>query len=200
MYRMESIEKWISGGVGIFIAMYKLLEWYKRKRMVKKAENQLKTFINDSKECEALARSITGGNHADRIYIFRSHNSGGIPRLGTPYYTSVSFYDYKDKSLLHRGKKYNNIEVDDMYKDLMLQVIDEHKIELETKSMEDGLLKQIYELEHVQKSIIYRLAITDKEFFYMSVAWFTEPTEDQLIESYLIVNKIQTIYKKHHKQ
>lgn len=194
---MEKLEEVITASVGIVLALSKLAELWWKKRKVKINEKRLKSFIEDSKHCNFLAESIVKDDIADRVFVFRAHDSGGVPKLGMPYYTSVVSSFYKDKEK-DKSKRYNNIHVDDSYKDTILSLIENNKVKTSTKKMNEGMLKNIYEDEGIVYGHIYKLAITNNSFFYMSVSWFTEPSDSQILAADLIANQIQTIYKKHH--
>lgn len=194
---MDKIEQVITGGIAIILSLSKLIDWYLKRRKVKLNEKRLKTFIEDTKHSNALSESLTIGKYADRVYTFRAHDSGGIPKLGLPYYTSVVSAYYQNP-LRDKSKRYNNIHVDDNYKDIILELLEKDKLEIETVNLKEGLLKDILTDEGVVYGHLYKLAITNSSFFYMSVSWFTDPTDAQVMEADLIANQIQTIYRKHH--
>lgn len=195
---METIEKYITGAVAIIISLSKLASWYSKKRRVKLNEKRLKTFLEDSKHCNVLAESLVLDESADRVYIFRAHDSGGIPKLGLPYHISAVSAFYQDP-LKDKSKRYKDIHVDDNYKDSIVSLIEKDKLEISTENLQEGLMKDIYIDEGVIYAHIYKLAITDNSFFYMSVSWFLEPTDSQVLQADLVANQIQSIYKKHHK-
>jgi hypothetical protein len=195
---MENIEKYITGAVAVFLSITKLVSWYMKRRRVKLNEKRLKNFIEDSKYCNSLCNTLTQEGIADRVIIFRAHDSGGIPKLGLPYYVSVVYPSYRER---HRdkSKRYHNIHVDDPYKDIILDLINKGKVEIITSELREGMIKDIYEDEGIVYGCLYKLAITNSSFFYMSISWFTEPTDSQLIDADLRANQIQTVYSKHHK-
>jgi len=205
---IDHIEKWVTGFVGIFLALYKLYDWWKKKRERVKNEKQLKLCNEDTEKCEILIKSLTKAKEdfADRVYIFRAHDSGGKPTLGKPYYINVVDCSYRDEEK-NKSKRYNNIDVDSSYRHMINELIDKNNVELYTSSMEEGLLKRIYLDEGVVYGKVYQLAITKTDFYFMSITWFEESLEDneksisenKLLAADLVANQIKTIYKKHHK-
>lgn len=195
---IEKIEYWIGSVVGIFLALYKLFEWWNTRRKRKINEKILKLFAEDTEHTEILAKNLCK-SVADRVYGFRAHNSGGKPTLGKPYYINVIFSFYKDESK-NKSKRYNNINVDHAYRNMIIELLEKNVVEVRENSMEEGLLKKIYKDEGIVFGKVYRLSITKTDFYFMSITWFEEPTDSQILEADLIANQISSIYKKHHEK
>lgn len=200
---IKIFEDWTIAIIAIIVSFFKAFDFFIKRYRINKSKTRLLSFINDSKSCDFLAKKIIEEDYADRVYIFKGHNSGGNPRLGTPYFVTPSFYYYKKKEFNNRGERYKNLEVDNYYKDLILNLLnsEDGSIEIIKDNLpENSILKNIYDLENIKYSVIFKLAITDKEFFYMSISWNSLPEKHKLLEAKLIANQITTIYKKHYKQ
>lgn len=194
---IEKLEYWIGAFVGIFLSLYKIYDWWQKKRKKKIYEETLKRFAIDTEKCERLIKYLTKNNYADRVYIFRAHDSGGKPTLGKPYYITVVDCSYADPKK-DKSDRYFDINVDGEYRNMITKLIDEESTTLTTENMSPSLLKDIYENEGVVQGKVFNLAITKTDFYFMSITWFQEPTKEQLVEANLTANQIQTIYKKHH--
>jgi hypothetical protein len=195
---IEKVQYWVGGIIGVFLSLYKLYEWWDKKRKKKHYEDTLKKFAEDTERCERLLRELTKNDYVDRAYVFRAHDSGGKPTLGKPYYITVVDYTYADVKR-DRADRYFNINVDSEYRNMITFLIDINELTLYTDNMEDCLLKRIYKSEGVVMAKIYNLAITKTDFYFMSVSWFSQPTPEQILEADLSANKIVSTYKQHHK-
>lgn len=196
---LEEISKAVAAIVGIGLSLYKIFDIWNKKRKTKIHERELKLFAEDTEKCERLMDVLTRNNFADRVYIFRAHNSGGKPTLGKPYHVNVVHANYTNK-LKDKSRRYRDIDVDSSYRHMITNLLDKNSLDLYTQTMEDSLLKSIYEDEGIKYGKIYRLAITRTDFFFMSITWYDIPKPEQILEADLTANQIRNIYIKHHKE
>lgn len=89
---------------------------------------------------------------ADRFLILGAIN-------GSSKFNTVSVYYEQHKDKIHSDESamtmYQNIGIDDVYRNYLIRAEHEDMVILETKKMEDGMLKRIYEDEGVTHSIIF---------------------------------------------
>jgi hypothetical protein len=193
---IDKIETWIGAAVGIFISFFKLYEWWK-KRKEKKNENTLRKFAEGTEELQTLIDSVVKNGYCPRVYLFRGHNGGDRPKLGSPYYVDVA-YSKHDDLLKDKSSRYKEIEVDSTYRKMLLELIQKEKIEIDPITLEDGLLKDIYIDEKIVFSKVYKIYTGEKNFFFLSCAWYKPITATERLECNLLANKLKILYKKHY--
>lgn len=130
-----------------------------------------------------------------RTIIFAGHNSGGIPKPGSPFYTSAMHWNI-DHTIGDpwTPEKYQDLPVDASYSKMLVDLIDNGEVRFTTADMPSSQLKAIYEAEGVTDCFITFLGIDNKQIHYMSSALYGgELTEDQITEIRLRSNAIRQL-------
>ena len=148
-------------GTLLFLIL-KLIQWwiscrYKRHSVV----NGLKQMALVYTELESLF-AMSG---VDRVLLLRGHNSGGIPRPGMPFYTSVVYRADDDDDT-----RYEDVSVDASYVRTLVSTYTSGDVSFRTDLMENCNLRDWYRLEKVTHAVVAYLAIINVSFIYMSVA------------------------------
>jgi phosphopantetheine adenylyltransferase len=159
-------------------------------------QNNLMDFVLNSnkasEECQRLVKRK--GGYADRVFRFYAHNSGGKPNIGKPYYVSAIEGFYRDEDVENRTEDFKKLEVDNLYKSLVIDLIKNKEIEIIVQEMTDCMLKNIYEVEGLKYAKLYYLDISSTDFFYFSVGWYEEPDQEQQYEANILAQKLKLIY------
>ena len=109
-----------------------------------------------------------------RVLIFSGHDSGGLPRVGSPFWVTVLHWVAHPHNNAKKLSCYENVSVDLPYISMLVSSLKEGMVFLTTSEMPECLLKTHYQAEGVSQSLIIYLGIRDKSMFYMSVARYTE--------------------------
>ena len=128
-----------------------------------------------------------------RTIIFAGHNSGGIPKPGSPFYVSALHWMSEAPD---RGgpAKYARLPVDAGYVAMLVDVMNCGEARFAPEDMGDCQLKSLYTAEGVEDSLLLFLGTRDKRLFYMSASTFYgKMNERQLTEIRLQANIIHNI-------
>ena len=101
--------------------------------------------------------------------MFAAHNSGGLPRIGSPLYASALHWVVKTE---HRVKLqgYDRVSVDAFYVQMLLELYARGYYRFTPSSHKPCQLKDIYDLEGVTDSVLFFIGIRDNQFLYISFA------------------------------
>ena len=119
---------------------------------------------------------------ADRIVIFGGHNSGGVPRAGSPFYCSALHW-HLAPDLVDCIADYTEITVDSRYIAMLLHSERHGSYRFDPVAEEDGLLKRFYTAEGVTDAIVFYLACHQKTFLYLSCCTHRGKFTDEQITS-----------------
>lgn len=139
----------------------------------------------------------------DRAIMFEGHDGGGEPRIGEPYYIDVVHpevlaSDGDDIRLTQDElkKKYSNLQVDSAYIQMLIDIIHKKDIVFDVDTMEDCLLKKIYEQEKVKQSIVSIVAVQGNSIIYMSQASYSGfLTDGQILQAKIAANQMRQLIK-----
>lgn len=144
-----------------------------------------RTYVHRMQHLNAIQEkmaAIRDLETVDRVVIFAGHNSGGLPRAGSRYYTSALHWEVKKGFSKDLGE-YKDIPVDYAYVKMLLESYEESKVYFKTEDADPCLLKTYYEVEGVVESVTYYMDISENNFIYMTVATkkgFTEECKMKL--------------------
>ena len=126
---------------------------------------------------EALSRSGDAlkdyfGVGVERVIFWEGRNGGGVPTFGSPYYvTAVQFAvtSGHDSGMI-RG--YQQLPVDDQYSKMLISGMQKmgRPIILDTATMEQGLLRDLYEAEGVFEAAIIVHGLHNGRLYYTSLS------------------------------
>jgi hypothetical protein len=135
---------------------------------------------------ETMESAIEAGA-AHRIIIFSAHNSGGIPRPGSPFYASAIHWAIDRQWARNQGfaeeklSDYNHLELDHSYVAMLAGMLTSNERRFTTASEPCSLLKSIYEKTGVSDALLVYLGVHDKRMVYASFARYGgELSEDDL--------------------
>lgn len=111
---------------------------------------------------------------AERVLLLAGHNSGGVPRAHSPYWTTALHWALRRPSTAGMIKDYQNIAVDAEYIAMLLRCEAAGEIELETQNMPTCQLKDYYMAEGVTRSIVVFLGIKECKLLYLSAARYDD--------------------------
>jgi hypothetical protein len=160
-------------------------------RAYKKVIDGMERSRASYKALEAMRKSTT----ASRVILFAGHNSGGIPRPGTPFYTSAIWWSIDDDAVVSNDQigYYDKLVVDAEYMSMLLEAEKDGVVEIHTKDMRPCLLKKYYHSEGVTHSLVFFVAIAEKKFMYISVAKTEDVpfTEDEVTKLRLMADSVR---------
>lgn len=176
---LQKLATWLGGGVASLFSFVKVVvPWWesrRRRRRVVAGLQSLHTIYTQLEGAESLGST--------RSIIFGGHNSGGLPRPGSPYYTSALHWHVPDAKFA-RIADYRELSVDAPYIRMLLDIERLGYIRFDlSPSSPDSLLKRIYASEKVLDSLVFFLCITDSTFFYLTFASYKRQfTVDEITE------------------
>lgn len=161
-----------------------LLPWVKKRHVSRKSVQELRTI----QKIYAIMNEMVDETTAERVIIFAGHDSGEIPKAGSPYYTSSIYWiaehdrnrwgddkDALDKQTHQDIADYKEITVDGHYIDMLLRVQNGKSTLIKTEDLPDGSqLRGFYEMEGIVESIIQGIGYVKNNFLYISIATFNE--------------------------
>jgi hypothetical protein len=174
---IKKVGAWLGGGLASLVSFVKLIvPWWEARqhhRRVVTGLQTLHTIYSQMERAEALG--------ASRAVIFGGHNSGGLPRPNSPYYTSALHWHVPD-SKSARISDYQELPVDAHYIRMLLDIERDGYVRFDlSANAPDSLLRRIYAAEKIVDSVIFFLCITDHTFFYLTFASYTRRFTDEEI-------------------
>lgn len=157
-------------GAGTLVV--KLIEraWKERKEEKAKTANLNAALIYD--ELNALKRRVGAG----RVLLLYTSNGGGIPDAGKQIYCSI-LYEVTVDGLSAIKKDWQNMPTDEGYIQMLKEVIMNKFWRGSPATMKSGFLKDLYMSEKVDHSVVVPVYKTEKQFFYLSMRWYSHEIE-----------------------
>lgn len=124
---------------------------------------------------ETMESAIEAGA-AHRIIIFSAHNSGGIPKPGSPFYASAIHWAIDRQWARNSGftdeklSDYHHLELDHTYVSMLAGMLTSGEHRFVTESEGPSLLRSIYQGTGVSDSLLVYLGVYDKKMVYASFA------------------------------
>lgn len=184
-------------GSGGFAAILKTIQWFVDRRRVNEV-NLVKELVDVNKTYEILT-DAKNKTKASRVSLIRLHNGGGRPVAGKPMYSSGIYEVYSDGK--HPIAKYwqnERVDTDEQYRQMLIEMFDKEMVCIETTSMKQGKLKELYDYQNVFRSHVRKVGKRGDDFFYIS-ATFEEPYADdkqksrENVEMRVMVNRLKEI-------
>lgn len=189
---IKKVGTWIGGGfASLFSVIRFVIPWWesrRRRRSVVQGLQTLHAIYTQLERAESLG--------ATRAIIFGGHNSGGLPRPGSPYYASALHWHVPD-SKFSRIADYQELPVDAAYIRMLLDIERLGYIRFDVSAAApDSLLKRLYTAERVVDSLVFFLCVTDSTFFYLTFASYSRRfTSDEItklgLKAQIIANSIK---------
>lgn len=129
-----------------------------------------------------------------RFLVLKAHNGGGTIKPGSELYVSVVYECYQTPFRSVKNE-YQRLLVDAEYIKMLSEIYINRKMAIDTLTMPNGLLKDLYEKEQVSHAEVYFLHQSKKEFYFLSVATAKDAnrlkTHEQQAAIMVAVNKIR---------
>lgn len=200
----EIIVKFIGYLITIFTSLgaAKLIKSWKKRRQ-RKHLLKINEGLEDIKSLYKTMKKLVTETDANRIFIIKGHNSGGIPQPGVDYFITGIYADHVDpEKSLELQDKYIKFKVDSNYIEIITSLIKNGVLKINPKDLPSkSLLKNVYDNDNIFYSELYFLTNTKAELFYVSVS--TDKDTDfsnanTRIEIDIAVSKFQEIFKKYY--
>ena len=163
------------------------LPWWQSYRQKKSLISGLRTL---HQVYTKMARMREFG--AERVVVFGGHNSGGIPRAGSPFYATALHW------MVPPGRSsdladYNELVVDSVYIGMLVSLMERGSYHFNVDTAKDCLLKSYYAMEGIKDSVIFYLACVDNTLLYLSCASYERKfTDNEVTSMHLIAQSIST--------
>lgn len=142
------------------------LKWMKLKR-----HNKLISSLKDEIAIYKSLEKLLKDTNASRIMFFYFHNGGGCIIPGKPKFLSLIEETCKDDISCIDKEKAQKILVDRSYLNYVINMLysEEFISFKETKDLENGRLKDIFELEEIENSMVAYIASNEDYIWYLSL-------------------------------
>lgn len=184
--------------VGLIAVFHKgLTEWIKQK--FDRAGTVKREVINGLRQLHEMHQcfsEIMELERADRVLIFAGMNSGGLPRIDSPFYCQAIHGDTKGSTEVDPVERYSvKRKMDRWYIETLLKMEKEGKVVLDFETMPDSKLKGYYADEGVKHSVMWFIGVIEKKFMYLSIATYKpEPfTSRDLMLMDLQIDRLKAI-------
>lgn len=189
------------GAFGIGALLLELLRYGLKKNDTRQS-NVFGDIFKAKEEINMLIDKLRYDTPCHRVTIIKTTNGGGAPTLAGDLYSTVLYESY-DFPLRAIKKNWINQKLDSSYLKMLHSMhTNGGKLVLVAESLEDGILKDLYEAQGIKESHIYRITATRKnEYIYLS-ANFTETGMDTpSIKEYerATILKLRSIFIKNQK-
>ena len=171
----DELTSWSAATAACILAFRPVLKWfsevYVRMREMAASDSVINNLTSLQRINDQLEHIESDNKKVHRVLVFRGHNCGGVPTLENPYHVSLigkaTSLDY-DLSV----EDYMNIDVDQSYINMLLDVHKNKVIEYNTVSdSKYKQLRQYYVAEGIKHSMIHFIKITkSNDFVYMSIS------------------------------
>lgn len=154
--------------------------WAARRLMVQDVHRGIR-MLNALHETMESAIEV-GAAH--RVIIFSAHNSGGIPKPGSPFYASAIHWAIDRQWARSQGfaderlSDYKHLELDHTYVSLLAQMITTNERRFTTKDEPPSLIKSIYEKTGVSDALLVYLGVHDNRMLYATFSRYGGPLSD----------------------
>lgn len=106
-----------------------------------------------------------------RVILFAAHNSGGVPKIGSPFYTSAIHWAVSTAPKESLAD-YRMIPLDGHYTKLLHELQEQDSKVIVTTDLPPCILKDYYEAEQVSSALLVFVGIREARFLYVSISKF----------------------------
>jgi hypothetical protein len=183
----------LAGGVVTLLKV--VIPWAESRRGTANGLDQLQVLHDTMKSCHE--------HGAERVIIFYGHNSGGIPKPGSPFYATAVHWEKMNGFDKQYGRPeesirdYAMLPVDGAYIEMLNEMRQSSHVRFTPSKTSNCLLKHIYEKNGMSEGILVFLGIYKKRIYYMSFAKYEKEFNDAEITALLLkANLIRGIISK----
>lgn len=152
------------------------LKYYLDNKKKIKADKEKHRFVNiipAMSELYTILQEVIVNSEADRVMILKTENNGGRPRFGCQLFSSV-LYEIITSNLESKKNSWQRRPLDQEYTELLTNMMSHSELYYEfvlNDLMDASLLKDIYERDGVNRSVIQVLAEREKTLVYIALNW-----------------------------
>jgi hypothetical protein len=135
---------------------------------------------------------------ADRVILFAAMNSGGLPKIDTPFFWQAVHGENSDPEADDPVEQYGSKRrMDKWGVETCVRLESEGRIVLEVEKMPPCKLKEYYGNEGVKHSVLFFVGIADAKFLYASIATYGDQPFgiNDLVEMELQIDNLREIAK-----
>jgi hypothetical protein len=184
------------------LGVAKLIQSWK-KRIPRRHLLKINEGLEDIKTIFKNLKKVTLETEIDGIIILKGHNSGGIPKPGSPYYITSIYADHKDpEKCIELQDKYVNFKIDNHYTGLLINLINNKLVKLELEELEECIFKKIMISDEFNYSELHFLTNNKSEIYYVLI--YTDINKREFeksknrIEIEIAISNFQRIFKKYY--
>jgi len=138
--------------------------------VIKIRQSQKKLFPDAFKkmnEIYGLMNKLKSEINCERVLIIKAKNGGGLPKPGTPLFVSV-LYEVYDSDFVSSAEWWQSRQVDESYIGMLMRVEEEEQIAVVTNELKSGILKDLYEAQEVEGSMVSKIVEKDNRYYIVS--------------------------------
>jgi hypothetical protein len=107
---------------------------------------------------------------ASRVVIVKTHNGGGLPSAKTPLFSSA-LYEVTGDEARPLKRQWARLPIDEEYMRALSRLLEDGEVEIDTRTMESGTLRDIYASAAVHSVRKVYLTHDSKALYYLSLHW-----------------------------
>jgi len=169
---LPDLTKILTALASLVVGTYGFVRWWIPRHEARKEAKRTAGGLKSLGVCYEVMEHIVHheASICDRAIILAGHNDGGYPTAASPYYVSALHWVTKTAETHRKINDYKNLRVDNAYCAMLSNVMKNDFVVLNTETMPDGLLREIYRAEGVSHCVICHLGIQDRKLLYLSCA------------------------------
>lgn len=189
--------EWIlTGGVAVAVigVLGKYLEHLWTTRQAKYPKGMIGAIAKISRVYNIM-RDTVENTSFDRVLILKAENGGGIPKLGSPLYTSVVMEMYAP-SLKPIQDRYTRLKLDAQHIEVLLNLYLKGSNSIQIDNLPESNLKYIYLSEGLHSSRMFYLHSDKDAMYYLTLATSAKSLSyNDLIRAESAASTIATLFK-----
>lgn len=144
-----------------------------------------------------LMNELVYETKANRALLLKTENNGGVPSLTSDLFSSV-MYETTDNNIGLIKSDWQRRRLDGQYIKMLNHIISQDGItKIQTNKIGDGILKDVYTLDGINKTYLILIHRTNKKMIYFSLNFKDNDVNEDLIRVKLIEfkDKVSQIFK-----
>lgn len=188
---------------GAMASIFGFVKWYLPWRRRSKTERKSVRELRAIQKIYSIMHECIVETAAERVIIFAGHDSGNLPKAGSPFFISSIYWKVRHDSCNHNVcidtqeldikthqdiADYKEVNADEHYIEMLLNIIEKGTTRIDVDSLpEDSILSSYYKMEGVTDSIVIYLGHNTNNLIYMSIATFAEGgfSQDDIVRAKL---------------
>ncbi|MDH3929833.1 MAG: hypothetical protein OEV22_18035 [Deltaproteobacteria bacterium] len=200
LYIPNTTEALSVGIPSVLASILAFVKWYLPWQRKSKVKNQSLNELRSIQKIYSIMHEMISETASERVVIFHGHDSGEIPKAGSPYYISSIYWKVRHDACYHDRcidvaeldskthqdiSDYKEVSVDSHYIDMLLDIQEQDTVRIKTDDLpaEHCMLRSFYEMEGVADSMVIYLGYSKNNLMFMSVATFRDEgfSDDDII-------------------